>query len=128
MIIDGNECDTNEKGNWLYYGFRSKSGKVSYVGVTIQRPSEKFSWHKKDGMDLRFHAIKNFNTVEEMLAYQKNCIARLRPEFNLKDGEQEDKLTQGQIRKRKGSDEWCQSCLKRRVGEGKTKCIWCDDE
>lgn len=36
------------------------------------------------------------------------------------------KLTQEELNKRKGSSQWCQKCLKRRVNKGYTHCMRCN--
>lgn len=126
MIIDGNECESNKTGYWVYYGM-GKAGKVDYVGTTSKRPSDKFYWHKNNGKDLKFIAIKNFSTAEEMKAYEGVCIVRLKPCLNERPYKAVDKreLSAKYVAIRTGSDKWCQECLRKRVSHGYRKCVWC---
>lgn len=126
MVIDGNECGDNQKGYWVYYGMGS-AGKVSLVGTTKGRPSDKFKWHERNGQELKFKAIKKFGSVEDMLAYQKNAIVRLKPSLNTRPYRTgaNRKLSEKYVKMRTDNDDWCQECLRCRVSSGYRKCVWC---
>lgn len=126
MIINGNECGDNKAGHWVYYGM-GLAGKVDYVGTTTQKPSDRFRWHRNNGKDLKFMAIKNFENAEEMLDYEQNCILRLKPALNKKEKRHNDnrKLSEKTLKSREDNDAWCQGCFRRRVSGGYRKCMWC---
>lgn len=126
MIINGNECSTNLKGYWVYFGY-SKKGKLLYIGTTMQKPSDRFRWHRHNGKDLKFKVVASFNCADEMLKKEVELISKHNPQMNKKKSKHNDnrKLNEKDIASRKGDKQWCQCCLKRRVSAGYRKCMWC---
>lgn len=126
MIINGNECGINCKGNWVYFGY-SEKGKILYIGTTMQRPSDRFRWHRHNGKDLIFKVYKNLESVDEMLDEEIRLISKHNPPLNKKTKRHNDnrRLNAKDIEKRKLNNCWCKSCLKRRVNKGYTVCYFC---
>ncbi|MGI4991030.1 GIY-YIG nuclease family protein (plasmid) [Halobacteriovorax sp. GFR7] len=126
MVINGNECGTNERGHWVYFGY-SRKGNLVYIGTTIQRPEDRFRWHKSNGKPLRFVVQHNYATTDEMLDAEIHLINKHKPALNKKTKRHNDnrKLKEGVKESRVGVTGWCQACLKRRVNKGYTKCYWC---
>ena len=101
-------------------------GQLVYIGTTIQRPADRFRWHKANGKDLQFTVLAQFSTAEEMLAEERRLIELHRPRLNKRLKQNLNvKLTQAQLDLRKGDSSWCQSCLKRRVNKGYSRCFYC---
>ncbi len=125
MIVSGNECGTNEKGFWVYFGFRGQ--KLVYIGTTMQKPSDRFRWHRHNGKPLRFEVAGKYKTADEMLDGEIKLIKKHQPKLNKKKTKHNDnrKLGEAEIEARKGSSSWCQCCLKRRVNAGYSKCYFC---
>jgi hypothetical protein len=110
----------------VYYG--KINGKIVYVGTTIQRPADRFRWHKYNGKDFEFEVVKTFDNSEEMLEFEFSEIKRLNPVHNKITGRRQNfnaKLAEKELEMRKTSKEWCQSCLRRRVNTGYKKCRFC---
>lgn len=104
------------------------NGNVVYIGTTIQVPSERFRWHKYNGKDFKFTVIKQFDNPEDMLDFEFELIQKYNPKFNKIKRRKQNfnaKLTQEDLESRKGDKSWCQSCLKRHVNAGYTKCYYC---
>ena len=105
-----------------------KNGKLVYIGTTIQKPSDRFRWHKANGKDLKFTVIKQFGNAEQMLDEEYRLIKLHKPGLNkIKHRKQNlnAKLSASDLELRKGSSEWCQCCLKRRVNPGYSVCFRC---
>lgn len=105
-----------------------KNGRIAYIGTTIQVPSERFRWHKYNGKPLDFKVLFQFDNKEDMLEKEFELIKKHNPSMNkIKDRRQNlnKKLTYEDLQKRVGDPQWCQSCLRRRVNKGYTKCMWC---
>lgn len=126
MIINGNDCGINSKDNWVYLGY-SRNGKLLYVGTTMQKPSDRFRWHRHNGKDLTFKVYKRFESVDEMLDEEVRLISKHNPPLNKKTKRHNDnrRLNAKDIAKRNGDSCWCQSCLKRRVNKGYSVCYFC---
>lgn len=123
-----NECGTNIKGCWVYKGFSKTTHKLLYVGTTMQKPSDRFRWHRHNGKDFDFRVVEFFgDDVGAMLDYEVQLIKELKPPMNKKTKRHNDnrRLSKASVEARKGDCEWCQSCLKRRVNAGYNKCRWC---
>lgn len=131
MVINGNDCGTNIKSNWIYLGFDKKTSELVYVGTTMQKPSDRFRWHRHNGKDLIFKVYRDFNTyhnsVDLMLDEEVKLIEKYSPKLNKKTKRHNDnrKLNKKDLAKRKGEKCWCQSCLKRRVNSGYSHCYFC---
>lgn len=129
--INGNYCATNKKGNWLYFGYERREnnvkGKLVYIGTTMQKPSDRFRWHKHNGKDLIFEIQAEYPTPDEMLDAEVKLIAAYNPKLNKKTKRHNDnrRKSDKDINARKGNSEWCQGCLKRRVNKGYKRCLWC---
>jgi hypothetical protein len=115
-----------ERTYTVYYG--RLNGNIVYVGTTIQKPEDRFRWHKHNGKDFQFEVVKTFSTSEEMLDFEFSEIKRLNPSYNKITSRKQNlnsRLTASDLEMRRGSKEWCQSCLKRRVNSGYKKCRFC---
>ena len=110
----------------VYQG--TKNNRVVYIGTTIQKPSDRFRWHKANGKDLDFKVLFQFETAEEMINKEFELIQKHNPALNkIKHRKQNLNavLSKDSLEARKGNPEWCQCCLKRRVNKGYTRCMWC---
>jgi hypothetical protein len=122
--------DITTKGYYVYKGLpKEPEGKrLLYIGTTIQIPADRFRWHKANGKDFRFEIIKICKDENEMLETEFQLIRKYSPKHNkIKSRRQNFNvvLSDDELDKRKGSIEWCQSCLKRRVNKGYRKCFYC---
>lgn len=103
-------------------------GKLVYIGTTIQKPADRFRWHKANGKDLKFTVLKQFESADEMLDEEFRLINLYKPKMNkIKHRKQNFnvKLTAADLDRRKGNAEWCQVCLRRRVNKGYSSCMRC---
>lgn len=104
------------------------NGELVYIGTTVQVPKDRFRWHKSNGKDLDFTVLFTYKCHKAMLAKEFELIQQLKPRMNKIVHRKQNlnvKLTAAAVQARVGVAEWCQSCLKRRVNEGYTKCRWC---
>ena len=103
-----------------------KAGEIVYVGTTVQNPEDRYRWHKANGKDLQFNVLSQYDNPEEMLAEERRLIDLHKPKLNKRLKQNFNvKLTAEQLEARKGDASWCQSCLKRHVNKGYTKCMYC---
>lgn len=105
-----------------------KKGKIVYIGTTIQKPSDRFRWHRHNGKDLDFTVLFEFDNETEMLDKEFELIKKHNPRMNkIKHRKQNlnKKLTKEELESRRGNNEWCQSCFKRRVNKGYNHCYYC---
>lgn len=101
-------------------------GKLVYIGTTIQQPSARFRWHKANGKSFKFMVLSQHDTADEMLAEELRLIKLHKPKHNKRLKQNLNvKLTPEILEGRKGSAEWCQSCLRRRVNKGYLNCYYC---
>ncbi len=103
-------------------------GKVVYIGTTIQKPSDRFRWHKHNGKNLSFTVLHQFDNEDEMLNKEFELIKDLKPRLNKITHRKQNlnvRLTPEKLSSRKGDKEWCQSCFKRRVNKGYSECMYC---
>jgi hypothetical protein len=110
----------------VYFG--KINNKIVYIGTTIQKPSERFRWHRYNGKDLDFEIHKQFDNSDDMLNCEFELIKKLNPKLNKITKRKQNlnrKLTAEELKRRVGEKEWCQSCLKRRVNKGYSKCYYC---
>lgn len=125
-------CETSDitnKGFYVYFG-KSKSGnnKLKYIGTTTQVPAERFRWHKYNGKDLLFEIVAVCDSADEMLDLEYKLIRQLNPPMNKIVRRRQNynaELTPEALEARRGSNEWCQCCLKRRVNKGYKHCYYC---
>lgn len=103
-----------------------KGGKIVYIGTTIQEPEARFRWHRSNGKRFDFTVLSRHPTAEEMLAEELRLIELHKPKYNKRLKQNLNaKLTPEQLEARRGSHEWCQACLKRRVSAGYRHCYQC---
>lgn len=117
----------HKKGFHVYFGYDKKSGKLVYIGTTIQKPADRWRWHKHNGKDLNFELHKTCESADEMLTMEFELINKHKPKLNNITHRKQNlnvKLTKEQLGKRVGDKEWCQCCLKRRAKNG-NKCSYC---
>ena len=103
-------------------------GTVVYIGTTIQKPSDRFRWHKHNGKNLTFTVLHQFDNPEDMLIKEYDLIKSLSPRLNKITHRKQNlnvRLDAAAIDSRRGDKEWCQSCMKRRVNKGYKTCMWC---
>lgn len=104
------------------------NGVIVYIGTTIQKPADRFRWHKSNGKPFKFTVVRTFDNAQEMLAEEFRLIQKHRPKYNkIVDRAQNfnGKLSADQVAERVGLAGWCQSCLKRRVNAGYKSCRFC---
>jgi hypothetical protein len=122
--------DITTKGFYVYKGLpKEKEGKkLLYIGTTIQIPSDRFRWHKANGKDFRFEIIKICKDENEMLDTEFDLIKKYNPKHNKITKRKQNfnrKLSEEEKQLRVGDNNWCQSCLTRRVNKGYKKCYYC---
>jgi len=104
------------------------NGKLVYIGTTIQKPSDRFRWHKHNGKNLDFTVLHQFDSADEMLDTEFELIKKHNPKMNKIKHRKQNlnvRLTPEILESREGSDEWCQGCLRRRVNKGYKRCMRC---
>lgn len=105
-----------------------ENGKIVYIGTTIQKPEDRFRWHKHNGKPFTFSVLGQFGSADEMLAEELRLIQLHKPTYNKITHRKQNlnaKLSPEEIKAREGAPGWCQTCLKRRTNAGYTKCIYC---
>lgn len=125
-IVETN--DITEKGFYVYKGMSKKEKRLMYIGTTTQVPRHRFRWQKANNKDLVFEVIRICKDQNEMLDEEFRLIQKYRPTFNIITKRKQNlniKLTPEILESRKGVEEWCQSCLKRRVNSGYKLCLFC---
>ena len=117
------------KNNRIYTVYKGEvNNNIVYIGTTIQKPSDRFRWHKHNGKHFTFTVLHQFDNSEQMLEKEYDLIKLHDPKYNkIKHRKQNlnKKLSNDDLDKRKGDKNWCQSCLKRRVNKGYKFCRWC---
>ena len=102
------------------------SGKIVYIGTTIQEPSARFRWHKANGKPFAFTVLSQHPCADSMLAEELRLITLHKPRHNKRMKQNFNvKLTDAQLDLRKGDKQWCQCCLKRKVNTGYIQCMYC---
>lgn len=105
-----------------------KNGALLYIGTTIQDPYDRFRWHRANGKRLDFKVLFRFDNEKEMLDKEFELIQRYKPRLNKISHRRQNlnaRLTEDELKRRKGDQKWCQCCLKRRVNAGYRHCYWC---
>lgn len=126
--LSGETGFRDEKGYTGYSGW--KDGKLVYIGTTIQKPSDRFRWHKHNGKDFAFKIERQFDNADQMLDWEFEMIKKHRPQFNKITHRKQNlnrRLGQTDVESRVGDPQWCQSCLKRRVSRGYATCYYCSN-
>lgn len=103
-------------------------GELVYIGTTIQKPADRFRWHKANGKDLEFTVLSQFESADKMLEEEFRLINLHKPKMNKIKHRRQNlnvKLTAADLEQRKGNAEWCQCCLRRRVNKGYSSCMRC---
>ena len=125
-LFELSKKSSDSKKFTVYKG--SLGGQIVYIGTTIQKPSDRFRWHKSNGKKFLFEVIKQFENENEMLDLEFELIKILNPKFNkIKTRKQNfnKKLTLEILESRKNNSQWCQKCLKRHVNKGYKYCYYC---
>jgi len=118
--------DSEKRVFSVYKG--EKNGKLVYVGTTVQKPEDRFRWHKYNGKDLNFEVLFQFDTAQEMLDKEFELIKKYNPRLNKITHRKQNYnvyLTVSELESRKSNKEWCQCCLRRRVNKGYSVCYFC---
>lgn len=127
--LKGIGFDPRVKGFYVYKGLSKSTGGLLYIGTTIQIPSDRFRWHKANGKNLTFVVVKVCENESEMLDLEHLLIQKYKPRLNKITNRKQNfnkKLTAEALELRVGDSQWCQSCLKRRVNKGYSKCYYCE--
>lgn len=102
------------------------NGKIVHIGITTQKPNDRFRTHEKRNLIDEFIVIEYFENTEDALKLEKELILKYKPKYSKKIKQNDNrKLSNEELEKRKDSNEWCQSCLKRKTNKGYKKCLWC---
>lgn len=102
------------------------NGKIVHIGITTQKPNDRFRTHEKRHLIEEFIVIDYFENTEDALKLEKELILKHKPKYSKRIKQNDNrKLSNDSLAMRKGSSEWCQSCLKRRVNKGYKECMWC---
>ena len=102
--------------------------KVVYIGTTIQKPEDRFRWHRSNGKRFQFEIIQQFENEKDMLDLEFKLIKKLHPKYNKITHRRQNlnkKLTAEELQLRIGDSSWCQKCLKRHVNPGYKFCKYC---
>ena len=105
-----------------------KNGELVYIGATIQKPKDRFRWHKYNGKNLDFKILYQFNDIKQMLDKEFELIQKYKPALNKITKRKQNlnvKLSESELEARKSDPQWCGKCLKRRVNRGYKFCIRC---
>ena len=115
----------NEKYFTVYKG--EEDNLIVYIGTTIQKPSDRFRWHKANGKDFKFTVLYQYTNADEMLDKEFELITLHKPKYNKITDRKQNlnvKLNLEDLKLRKENFEWCQRCLKRRA-KANNKCHYC---
>lgn len=110
----------------VYQGLLNNT--IVYIGTTIQRPENRFRWHRNNGKRLHFEVLFQYDNEADMLTKEFELIKKYSPKLNKITHRKQNlnaKLSQEELEARKGNKEWCQCCLKRRVNAGYKNCYYC---
>lgn len=113
-------------GFYVYVG--RDCGKVRYIGTTTQVPRRRFDYHKANGKDLYFTVIASLDNAIDMIDLEFMLIRHYHPKLNKITKRKQNSnvpLSVEDLELRKGNNEWCQSCLTRRVNKGYKFCYFC---
>jgi predicted GIY-YIG superfamily endonuclease len=105
-----------------------QGGKIVYIGTTIQDPDARFRWHKSNGKPFKFTVLAQFDNAQAMLDEEFRLIQLHKPKYNKITHRKQNlnaRLSAEEVSARMGVKEWCQSCLRRRVNAGYSRCMYC---
>lgn len=86
----------------------------------------RFRTHEKRKLIESFEVIAEFEDVADALSLEKELIIKYNPKYSKRLKQNDNrKLANASVSARKGSKEWCQKCLKRRVNKGYKNYMWC---
>ena len=95
--------------NRIYTVYKGeKNGTIVYIGTTIQKPEDRFRWHKDNGRALRFTVLQQFDNPDDMLTEELRLIKHHSPRLNKITHRRQNlnvALTQEQLDSRKGDSE-----------------------
>lgn len=103
-------------------------GVIVYIWTTIQKPEDRFRWHKSNGKPFKFTVLAQFDNAQAMLDEEFRLIQLHKPKHNKITHRKQNlnaRLSPEDVASRVGMSGWCQSCLKRRVSQGYTRCRYC---
>lgn len=101
-------------------------GEIVHIGITTQKPTDRFRTHEKRHMIESFQVIAEFSSVEDALKLEKELILKYKPRYSKRVIQNDNrKKRKEELEKRKGDKEWCQSCYRRRTSKGYRYCKWC---
>lgn len=104
------------------------NSKIVYIGTTVQKPEDRFRWHKCNGKNFNFAVLHQFDNEQEMIDKEFELIKEHNPKYNKIKHRKQNlnvKLTDEQLQLRVGDADWCQRCLKRHVNKGYKYCYYC---
>lgn len=102
------------------------NGQIVHIGITTQEPKVRFRTHEKRKLIESFEIIAQFEDVADALRMEEELIIKYKPKYSKRLKQNDNrKLSSSSVEDRKGSSEWCQKCLKRRVNKGYKNCMWC---
>lgn len=129
LLSVAKKINTGLAGKFTVYSGKDKLTRdLVYIGTTVQKPADRFRWHKANGKDLVFEVLFQFDSEDEMLDKEFELIKQLRPKMNKIVHRKQNlnrRLTSITLNSRRNNAEWCQSCLKRRVNKGYMVCFYC---
>lgn len=112
----------------VYIGRAVANGPVVYVGITMQVPKRRFSWHKSNGNDLHFQVVHEGLTLPEAARKEDELIACYAETLKNKRGMKlpASYLMPEEIQRRRNDPRWCSACLRRHVNKGYSVCLRCE--
>lgn len=115
-------------GYSVYIGRDVSNGPVVYVGITMQVPKRRFSWHKSNGKDLHFHVVSTGLTLAQAAEEENRLIAVYAETLKNQRGMKlpASYLQKEEVERRRSDPRWCAACLRRRVNKGYAICLRCD--
>lgn len=114
----------------VYIG-RDHAKNVAYVGITMQKPERRFSWHRSNGKLLAFEVVASGLSLEAAAKQELVLIEAYGPAMNKRGNPYGMKLPASLLSKeekerRRSDPRWCSCCLRRRVNKGYSVCLRCE--
>lgn len=115
-------------GYTVYIGRSVSNGPVVYVGITMQVPKRRFSWHKSNGKNLHFQVVSEGLTLVQAAEEENRLIAVYAETLKNQRGMKlpASYLPKEEIERRRSDPRWCSACLRRRVNKGYAVCLRCE--
>ena len=111
----------------VYVGRETADGPVVYIGITMQVPERRFSWHKSNGKNLKFQVIARRFTYEGAKIEEAKLIEAHRPKLNRRGiALPKSHVPPEELEARRIDPRWCKKCLRRHVNRGYTICRMCE--